>query len=72
MRMARPAIRPSSTILIMTPAALRAEAWPTIPSDEGSASSWGERPRPRMCEWEPIRSTLVMSERVEVVAIGAA
>lgn len=72
MRMALPAIRPSSTILRMSPAALRADCWPTIPSAEGSASSCGVRPRPRMCECEPMRSTPVRSRSWEDVASGAA
>ena len=72
MRIALPAILPSSTILMMSPAAFRADAWPTMPSDDGRASSNADRPSPRMCECEPMRSRLVMSERVPEVVIGGA
>ena len=43
------------------PAALRALFWPTRPWETGLASSASSRPRPRMCEWAPMRSMRVMS-----------
>ena len=52
-RMARPAIRPSWTILRIMPAALRALAWPTMPWAFPRGSSRSSRPRPRMCECAP-------------------
>jgi hypothetical protein len=58
---ARPAMRPSCTILRMTPAAFLAFPCPTIPCDADRGSRCSSRPRPRMCEWAPIRSMRVTS-----------
>lgn len=69
MSTARPAIRPSLTILRMTPAALRALPCPTIPCEFPLGSRVaGSSPSPRMWECEPMRSTFVCSLSV-VVAI---
>lgn len=45
----------------MTPAALRAETWPTMPSETARGSKEESRPRPRMCECAPTRSMRVRS-----------
>lgn len=59
MRIALPAILDSCTIFIITPAALRALNWPTIPSAEGIGSSLSSKPKPLICECAPILSNFV-------------
>jgi hypothetical protein len=58
---ARPDMFPCWIILSTTPAALRAVAWPTMPCEVARGSSESSRPRPRMCEWAPMRSMRVRS-----------
>lgn len=58
---ALPAILPSSIILQITPAALRASSCPTIPWDTPRGSRASSSPRPRMCECAPMRSMRVKS-----------
>jgi hypothetical protein len=75
-RIARPAIRPSWTILRIMPAALRALACPTIPCEFPRGSSRSSRPRPRMCECAPERGDerglkfVVSSRRTYALHLG--
>mmetsp|Transcript_25214 Transcript_25214/g.43077 ORF Transcript_25214/g.43077 Transcript_25214/m.43077 type:complete len:210 (+) Transcript_25214:323-952(+) len=71
-RIARPAMSPSLIMERMTPAALRAPAWPTMPCETILASSASSRPRPRMCECAPIRSIRVMSFTSCIFTVDAA
>lgn len=67
MRMARPAMRPSCTILRITPAALRALPCPTMPCEFPLGSSVaGSNPSPRMCECAPGARQLDPGPRHEV------
>mmetsp|Transcript_72619 Transcript_72619/g.190354 ORF Transcript_72619/g.190354 Transcript_72619/m.190354 type:complete len:203 (+) Transcript_72619:1116-1724(+) len=72
MRQARPAIFCSRIIWRMTPAARLAPFWPTMPWETMRASSASSRPRPRMWEWAPMRSSLCTSRTSAIFAGSAA
>mmetsp|Transcript_106324 Transcript_106324/g.295841 ORF Transcript_106324/g.295841 Transcript_106324/m.295841 type:complete len:209 (-) Transcript_106324:2-628(-) len=71
MRIARPAIFPSWIICKMTPAARLAPFCPTMPCDTIRASRASSRPRPRMCECAPMRSSRCTS-RTSAIFFGSA
>mmetsp|Transcript_34488 Transcript_34488/g.88484 ORF Transcript_34488/g.88484 Transcript_34488/m.88484 type:complete len:227 (+) Transcript_34488:951-1631(+) len=72
MSTARPAIFSSWIIARMTPAARLAAFWPTMPCETMRASSASSRPRPRMCECAPMRSSRWTSRTSAIFAGSAA